>query len=90
MDQSNYDLNKMDFLGTTLLIWAAVCGQEGVSKLLLERQTVNPDKLDGVFHRTALSWAAMRGREGIARLLLEWASAKSDGTDGWWGKTPGQ
>ena len=89
MDQPNCDLNGRDFLGITPLIWAAICGHEGVAKLLFERQTVKPDKPDRCFCRTALSWAAAKGHEGIVSLLLERASAKSDGTDGWWGKTPG-
>ena len=86
--QPNPNLNKRDFLGITPLIWAAICGKKEVAKLLLERQTVNPDQPDRYFNRTALSWAAGKGHEGIVRLLLEQASAKSDGTDGWWGKTP--
>jgi len=88
LSQPNPDLKKRDFLGITPLIWAAICGQEGVAKLLLERQTVDPDKPDGYFRRTALSWAAGKGHEGMVRLLLGRASAKPDGTDGWWGKTP--
>ena len=89
MNQPNCNLNKRDFLGTTPLIWAALCGQEGVAKLLLGRQTVNPDKPGGFPHRTALSWAAGQGDEGIVKLFLERASAKPDGTGGKWGKTPG-
>jgi len=88
MNQPNCNLNKRGFLGTTPLIWAAMCGQEEVVKLLLERQTVDPDKPDGHVRQTALSWAAKMGHEGIVRLLLEWASAETDGTDGWWGRTP--
>jgi len=88
LDQPNHDLNKKDFLGITPLIWAAICGQEQISKLLLERHTISPDKPDGYFRRTALSWAARRGNEGIVGLLLERASANPDGSDGWWGKTP--
>ena len=87
MSQPNCNLNKRDFLGTTPLIWAALCGQEAVAKLLLERQTVNPDKPGGHPHRTALSWAAGQGDEGIVKLFLERASTRPDGTDGWWGKT---
>jgi len=88
IDQPNYDLNGRDFLGITLLIWATICGQEGVVKLLLERQTVNPDTKDGYFRRAALSWAAKNGHEAIVGLFLRRATAKPDGTDGWWGKTP--
>ena len=86
--QPNPRDNKRDFLGVTPLIWTAICGQAEVAKLLLERQTVNPDKQDGYFGRTALAWAAAEGHQRIVRLLLERASPKPDGTDGWWGKTP--
>jgi len=80
--QPNPDLNKRDFLGITPLIWAAICGQEQIAKLLLEQQAVSPDKPDRYFRRTALSWAAGKGHERIVRLLLERASARPDGTDG--------
>ena len=88
MDQPNCDLNRRDFLGITPLIWAAICGQEGVVKPLLNRPTVNPDTPDDHFGRTALSWSARNGHEGILRLLLDWAPAGPGGTDGWRGKTP--
>ena len=55
IDQPNCDLGKRDFLGITPLIWAAICGHEGVAKLLLQRRTVNPDKPDRYFRRTALA-----------------------------------
>ena len=88
MDHLNCGLNGRDFLGITPLIWATICGHERVAKLLLERPTVNLDKPDGCFRRTALSWAARMGHEGIVRLLLGRSTAKPDGTNGWWGMTP--
>ena len=88
MDHPNCGINGRDFLGITPLIWAAICGQERVAKLLLERPTINPDKPDGCFHRTALLWAARMGHEGIVRLLLGWTTTKPDGTNSWLGKTP--
>ena len=88
IDQPNCDLDKRDFLGITPLIWAAICGHEGVVQVLLQRQTINPDKPDGYFRRTALAWASGKGHEGIVRLLLSRASTRPDGTDGWWGKMP--
>ena len=88
MDQPNCNLNKRDILSITPLSWAAINRQEEVAKLLLGRQTVNPDKLDRNLRRTGLSWAAVMGHERIVRLLLERASANPDGTDGWWGRTP--
>ena len=84
--QPNCGLDKRDFLGITPLIWTAICGQGGVAKLLLERNTVDPDKPDRFFHRTALSWGAENGHEGIVRLLLGRVSTKPDGVDGRWGK----
>src|SRR5205807_10256982 len=86
MGKPNTDLNKRDFLGITPLIWAAICGQEGVAKLLLEQQAIIPDKPDKLFRRTALSWAAGKGHEEIVRIFLELASAKPDGADGWWAR----
>jgi len=88
MNQPNYNINKRGSLGVTPLIWAAIGGQEEIAKMLLERQTISPDKPDRDLRRTALSWAAAMGHEGIVRLLLERASSKPDGTDGWWGRTP--
>ena len=79
MDQPKCSLNKRDFLGITPLIWAAICGQGEVAKLLLERRTVIPDKPDKYFHRTALSWAARKGDETVVGALLGRASAKPDG-----------
>jgi len=83
MGQPNCELNKRDFMGITPLIWAAICGQGEVAKLLLERRTVIPDKSDRWFRRTALSWAAGKGDEGVVEALLGRTSAKHDG---WWGK----
>ena len=88
MNQPNADLNKRDFLGITPLIWATICGQEQVAKLLLQRETISPDKPDRYFRRTALAWAAGKGHVGIVKVLLGRASVRPDGTDGWWGKTP--
>ena len=88
MDQPNTDLNKRDFLGITPLIWTAICGQEGVAKLLLERHTINPDSPDAFFRRTALSWGAEKGHEMIVSLLLSWVPAQPDGIHGSSGKTP--
>jgi len=82
IDQPNCDLGRRDFLGITPLIWAAICGHGGVAELLLQRQTVDPDKPDGYFHRTALAWAAVKGHGGIVSLLLGRASIRPDGTDG--------
>jgi len=46
-------------------------GHEGVIKMLLERQDVNPDHPDTFNGRTPLLWAAKNGHEGVVKMLLE-------------------
>ena len=86
--KKNHKFDKRDSLGFTPLIWAAICGQEEVTKMLLEQQDPNPDKPDTYLCRTALSWAAEMGHEGVVKLLLGRTSVDSDLGAGWWGKTP--
>jgi len=81
-----YDINEGDFLGYTLLAWASRNGHEGVVKLLLEREEVNPDKPDDL-DRTPLSYAASGGYEGVVKLLLEREEVNSDKPDDG-GRTP--
>ena len=49
---------------------AAAWGHEEVVKLLLERQDVDPNRLDNR-EETPLGWAAVEGHEGVVKLLLE-------------------
>ena len=65
-----YDINGRDFLGYTPLVWAAQYGHEGVVKILLGRQGVDPGKPDK-FAQTPLSYAAWGGHEGVVKTLLE-------------------
>ena len=39
-----YDLNHVDYFGCTALLWAASNGHEGVVKILLGQEEVDPDK----------------------------------------------
>jgi len=64
------DINQMDSLGNTPLIWAARNGHEGVVKILLERDNVNPDKPNND-SQTPLCQAAYNGHEGVVKMLLE-------------------
>ena len=64
-----YDVNSGDFSGRTPLAWAAHNGHEGVVKILLKRETDNPDKPDN-FGQTPLSHAARNGHEGVVKMLL--------------------
>jgi len=64
------DVNKRDCMGNTPLTWAARGGHEGVVKILLGRDDVNPEKSDNG-GRTPLGLAAIYGCEGVVRILLE-------------------
>ena len=62
--------------GGTLLVWATMMGCEGVMKMLLEREDVNPNQalyVDRVMPclMTPLFVAAVMGREGVVKMLLE-------------------
>jgi len=63
------DINEVDFSGGGSLAWAARNGHEGVVKILLGLEGVNPDKPDND-GRTPLSFAAENGREEVVKLLL--------------------
>ena len=55
-------------------------GYEGVVKILLEREEVNPDKPDSD-GRTPLSFAAEDGHEGVVKILLGRGEVNPDGPD---------
>ena len=65
-----YEINQQDYVGSTPLSYAARNEHEGVVRLLLEQENVNPDLQDKI-GLTPLAWAAARGCEGVAKLLLE-------------------
>jgi len=52
-------------------LWAAEQGLEGVVKLLLGRDDINPNTPDTKYRLTPLLWAAECGHEGVVKLLLE-------------------
>ena len=76
-----YDINEGDFLGYTPLAWASHNGHEGVVKLLLGQEEVNPNKLGG-YDQAPLSYAAEGGYEGVVKLLLEREEVNPDSPDG--------
>lgn len=69
LEQGAHSIIQDHVCGGTALHFAAECGHEGVTRLLLERG-MNASVKD-MFGRTALQWAAVEGHETIVRLLLE-------------------
>jgi len=80
------DINQIDSQGNTPLIWAAKNGHEGVVKILLARDDVNPYKPDND-GRTPLWRAAFNGHERVVKILLERDDVNPDKPDND-GKTP--
>jgi len=71
LEMKEWDVNATDCTGSTALAWAARGGYEGVVRMLLELEGINPDKADTKYDRTPLSWAAENGHEKVVKLLLE-------------------
>jgi len=75
--------------GRTALSLASSSGREGMVRLLLTRDDVNPNKPDNN-GRTALWWASYFGNEGVLRLLLARGDINPDRSDSygrtalWW------
>jgi ankyrin repeat protein len=59
-----------DKSGQTPLLWAADNGHELVVKLLLAKDSIDPNSKKALYGRTLLSWAAETGHEAVVRLLL--------------------
>jgi len=79
--------NSSSKYGRTPLFWAVENGHEGIVKLLLGRNDVNPDIPDTGYGRTPLSLAAERGHDGIVKLLLERKDVNPDAPDMKYGRT---
>jgi len=60
MELKEIDPDPAGDCGRTPLWWAAVGGHEGVAKMLLERNGVNPDTAD-IYKETPLAMAALKG-----------------------------
>jgi len=69
IEMGSCDIHAEDLFGNTPLFWAAVSGNEGVVKMLLE-QGVNPAKSNSSC-QTPLLVAAYHGHEGVVKILLE-------------------
>ena len=88
LDVKELDVNAVDCMGSTALTWATIRGHEGVVKMLLEREDVNPNQADTEYGRTPLWWAAEEGHKEVVKLLLEREGVNPDQIDTKYGSTP--
>jgi len=79
LEREYVDPNRPDEDNQTPLGCAAAKGHEGVIKLLLGREDVNPNHLG--MCRTPLGLAAVRGHEGVVKLLLGWEDVDPNCSD---------
>ena len=73
--------------GRTPLSWAAEKGHEGIVKLLLGREGVNPDTPDTKYGQTPLLLATSNGHEAIVKLLLGREDVNPNTPDTTYGQT---
>ena len=88
LDMKEWDVNAVDCTGNTALTWAAMRGHDGVVKMLLEREDVNPNQADTNCGKTPLSWAAEKGHSGVVKMLLEREDVNPSQVDTMFGRTP--
>lgn len=60
LETGDWDVNRRDITGSTLLPWAAIKGHQPVVELLLGRRDINLDTRD-IQRQTPLFWAAGMG-----------------------------
>ena len=89
VEMEGCDINETDCGGNTPLVWAARNGHEGVVKILLSWDDVNPNKPDNN-GESPLSGAAQTGHEGVVKILLRRDDVDLDRPDNdsrtplWW------
>ena len=86
VEAEDCDVNQKDSSGNTPLVWAAWNGHEGVVKILLGRDDVNPDK-PGFLDDTPLICGSGKGHEGVVKILLGRDDVDSN-KQGFFGQTP--
>ena len=80
IEREGCDINQSDCMGFTALMWAAQQGNEGVVRLLLARDEVNPDKPNNK-DQTPVWSAADKGHEEVVELLLAENNVNPDKPD---------
>jgi len=88
LDMKKWEINAADCTGSTPLTWAAMKGHTEVVKILLERESVNPNQAVTGSDLTPLAWAAKRGREEVVKVLLERDDVNPNQADTHCGRTP--
>ena len=88
LDMKEWDVSAADCTGNTALTWAARQGNDGVVKVLLEREDVNPNQADTECGRTPLLWAAEKGHKEVVKILLEREDIDPNKADAEYGQTP--
>ena len=82
-----WDLNAADPSGGTVFSWAVRGGHDGVVKMLLGQEGLNPDIADNE-GRTPFSWACQGENEEIVKMLLGRSDVNPDAVDESGGFTP--
>ena len=88
LDMKEWDVNAADCMGIAALTWAAIRGHEGVVKMLVKREDVNPNQGDTKYGRTPLARAAEHGHEGVVKMLLQLDDVNPNHADTESGRTP--
>jgi len=88
LEMKEWDVNAFDCNGMTALIWASCRGHRETVRMLLQREDVDPDRADTLWHAAPLSWAAENGHEGVVEVLLAREDVNPNQADTGFGRTP--
>ena len=80
VEVEGYNIKQKDSMNHTPLGWAARNGHEGVVRVLLSRDGIDPDK-PGEYGMTPLAIAAWNGHEGVVKILLGRDDVNPNGLD---------
>ena len=88
LDMKEWNINAADCGGNTALSWAAQRGNDGVVRMLLDREDANPSLAETYYGMAPLRGAARNGHEGVVKMLLERRDVDPDQADSPFGWTP--